>query len=60
MKPMTPTAIPTRRILLAALLLALAGCGADGPPVPPTDTPHPEPGVTVSGTASVGVVGGSG
>ncbi len=45
---------------MAALLLALAACGADGPPVPPTDNPHPEPGVTVSGTASVGVVGGSG
>ena len=54
------TLAPRRAFLLIPLLIALAACGADGPPVPPSDTPPPEPGVRVSGTASVGVVGGSG
>ncbi len=39
-----------RRHVLAAALLALAACGADGPPVAPAG------GVTVTGEAQVGVV----
>ncbi len=38
-----------RLILLACL--ALAACGADGAPEPPT-----KPGITISGEAQVGVV----
>ncbi len=46
------------RISLIGLLFALAACGVDGPPVAPSDPePTPEPGVTVTGTAKVGVVG---
>lgn len=41
-----------RMVVLA--LLVLAGCGADGPPVPPSGA---EPGVTVSGTVAFGVTG---
>ena len=40
-----------------AALLALAGCGADGEPEPPA--PKPAPGLTISGTAEIGVSGGS-
>ena len=36
--------------------LFLAGCGVDGPPVPPEPK---STGVAVSGTVEVGVVGGS-
>jgi hypothetical protein len=41
------------RLTLTAVLacLSLAGCGADGDPVAPT-----QPGVTVSGDARIGVV----
>ena len=38
-----------RLLLLASL--ALAACGADGPPEPPTKS-----GITVSGEAEIGVV----
>lgn len=38
----------------ALLLAALAGCGVDGPPTRPDDTPPP--GVQVSGEARIGVV----
>ncbi|MBE3639328.1 argininosuccinate lyase [Mangrovicoccus algicola] len=44
---------------LAALAL-LAGCGADGPPIRPApeeEDSAPAPGLTVSGTASMGVTG---
>ncbi|AMY67428.1 argininosuccinate lyase [Frigidibacter mobilis] len=41
----------TRMAILA--LLALAACGADGPPVAPSEAP----GVTVSGTVEFGVTG---
>ena len=44
----------------ALILLALAGCGADAPPVPPgppLDGPGAEPRVTITGQASVGVGG---
>lgn len=47
-------------IRVASLMLALAtlaACGADGPPTRPE--PAPEPGLTVTGSAYVGVkVGG--
>ncbi len=51
----------TRLAALAALLALLAACGVDGPPRPPADDPdaRPEPGVSISGTASFGVTGGS-
>ncbi len=42
-----------KRLMLAALL-ALAACGADGPP----ERPGTGPGITVSGTVEVGVTGG--
>lgn len=54
-----PLRAPLHGALLAALLV-LAGCGADGPPIPPDDRERPEPGLTVSGSVEVGVVGGSG
>ena len=41
-----------RRFLLCLFLpLALAACGADGPPEKPTN-----PGITLSGEAQIGVV----
>ncbi|NCU20597.1 argininosuccinate lyase [Phaeovulum veldkampii] len=36
-----------------ALAFALAACGVDGPPVPPAKA---APGITVSGTAEIGIV----
>ncbi|PWJ22474.1 argininosuccinate lyase [Jannaschia seohaensis] len=50
------------RKLIAALALTLAGCGVDGPPVPPSqvdeDDSRPPNGVTITGTAEFGVSGG--
>ena len=44
-----------------ALIAGLAACGVDGAPIPPSDEPEtPEPGVTLSGSVSMGVSGGSG
>jgi predicted small lipoprotein YifL len=43
------------RFALAVSLLALAACGADGPPVAPSAKPVAS-GITISGTARVGVV----
>ncbi|MEM9249042.1 MAG: argininosuccinate lyase [Pseudomonadota bacterium] len=49
-----------RRLIAVVLLLGVAACGVDGPPVPPADDrDRPEPGITISGTAEVGVSGGS-
>lgn len=45
------------RFLLALSLALLAACGADGPPVAPSQAATP-PGVSVSGTAKIGIVGG--
>jgi predicted small lipoprotein YifL len=42
------------RYLSIALLLILAGCGADGPPIAMETAT--EPGITVSGDAQIGVV----
>jgi hypothetical protein len=46
----------TLRLVAAALALGLlAACGVDGAPERPE--PRPAPGVTISGTVSVGVAG---
>ena len=45
------------RLILALSLTLLAACGADGPPVPPSQsTAQPTPGLT--GTLKVGIAGG--
>ncbi|SFC92307.1 argininosuccinate lyase [Tropicimonas isoalkanivorans] len=50
-----------RGLFLLLGLCALSACGVDGAPVPPSDRPdHVQPGITLSGSAKVGVVGGSG
>ncbi len=51
----------SRALAAAALLLALAACGADGPPRPPASEPdeRPGPGLTVTGSVGFGVTGGS-
>ena len=46
------------RAVVLLVALGVAGCGVDGPPVAPSDPPAPEPGVTVSGEARIGVVSG--
>lgn len=45
------------RILLMLCLAALAGCGIKGDPLPVED--EPEPGITLSGRAEIGVVYGN-
>ncbi len=48
------------RLILPIALLMLAACGADGPPERPAprgEAPVPEPGLIISGTASIGVTG---
>ena len=42
------------RLFALAVMLALTACGADGPP----QAPGMEPGVSVTGTARIGVVSG--
>lgn len=44
------------RVTLAVFVLALAACGADGPPTRPGPAAEPEPGIAVSGEARIGVV----
>ena len=39
------------------LLLALAACGVEGPPLPPEPEAEPTAGVEVSGVVEVGVAG---
>jgi hypothetical protein len=53
-----PNAAPA---LIGLCLLALAACGVEGSPNRPEPKPEsaPEAGVTVSGYAEMGVVGGS-
>ena len=46
----------TRALILA---LALAACGADGPPVAPTREAPPEPGIHLSGDARMGLTFGT-
>ena len=43
-----------RAVLAFAVLAALAGCGADGPPQRPSDAPAN--GIAVTGEARMGVV----
>ncbi|WP_284164535.1 hypothetical protein [Frigidibacter sp. SD6-1] len=46
----------TKKIASSLLILGLlAACGADGRPTPPAQ----KPGVTITGTAKAGIVGGS-
>ncbi len=47
-----------RLTALAALLALTAGCGVDGPPTRPgpAEAAAPEPGLSVSGEAQIGVV----
>ncbi len=45
------------RTVAILALLALAGCGVDGPPVPPPAKEPPASGVSVSGTVEFGVTG---
>lgn len=45
-----------RNALLILSLLTLAACGVDGAPKPPPQSPT-QPGMTVEGKASVGIVG---
>ncbi len=47
----------TRIIAALAFLALLAGCGVDGSPTPPPA--EPAIGLTLSGTAEIGVTGGS-
>lgn len=47
----------TRAAFALLVLTALAGCGADGAPIPPASG-APQTGVTVGGDARIGVVGG--
>jgi hypothetical protein len=48
------------RLLPLSLIALLAACGADGPPVKPSAAPSDvTPGVTMSGTANIGVIGGN-
>ncbi len=44
------------RPILLISLLALAACGADGAPVPPSQSAA-QPGLTIAGQAKVGIVG---
>jgi uncharacterized protein YggE len=48
----------TRQLACFSLLASLAACGVDGAPTPPAQqAPAPQPGVTVTGDAQVGIVG---
>ncbi len=44
------------RPMLILSLLALAACGADGAPIPPSQSAA-QPGVSVSGQVKAGIVG---
>ena len=46
----------TRAAIAFLVLTGLAGCGADGAPIPPATEPA-QTGVTVAGDARIGVVG---
>lgn len=41
--------------LALAIVAVLASCGADGMPEPPKSDPAPQPGITLSGSAEIGV-----
>ncbi len=44
-----------KKLILGLTLLALVGCGVDGPPSPPPPKPEPHSGIRVSGEARMGV-----
>ncbi len=46
-------------LALCLTALTLAACGVDGAPIRPTNDAPAETGVSISGTATVGVTGGS-
>lgn len=50
------------RFFALASLALLAACGADGPPVPPSQAAAEAQanGVSISGQAQIGIVGGNG
>ena len=47
----------TRVILIVAMLTGLAACGVDGSPTAPE--PRPANGLSITGTAEIGIVGGN-
>lgn len=44
-----------RPLLTCLAVVALASCGADGEPIRPDPKPAPKTGISISGTARVGV-----
>ena len=42
--------------LAPLMLLILAACGIDGDPIPPSTQAGPNPGLTVTGDAQIGIV----
>ncbi len=48
----------TRLVVGLVLLAFVAGCGADGAPLPPDDRERPQSGITLSGKMQVGVASG--
>lgn len=46
-----------RAVLVLAMMASLSACGADGDPIPPAPKETPKPGVSISGTASIGITG---
>jgi hypothetical protein len=47
----------TRVFLIVAMLAGLSACGVDGRPTAPE--PRPATGLSITGTAEIGIVGGS-
>ncbi|EIE52515.1 argininosuccinate lyase [Salipiger aestuarii] len=47
-----------KTLVALGLVCLIAGCGADGPPVPPEPKSDSGVSMTLSGTAEVGVSGG--
>ena len=48
-----------RMVTLCLAALTLAACGVDGAPTRPTDDTPAKPGVSVTGTAEIGIAGGN-